>query len=104
MCASSLREIGRISSASSLRRTLSGPMEGRSSDGWAQHPFPGGELVSETDTCVFCRIARGGIPATIVYQGDGVTAFRDISPQAPVHVLVIPEEHISGAGAVTDAH
>ncbi len=44
--------------------------------------------------CIFCQIARGEIPADIVYQNDKVTAFRDINPKAPVHVLVIPNEHI----------
>jgi histidine triad (HIT) family protein len=56
------------------------------------------------DDCLFCRIVRGEIPATIVHKGDGVTAFRDIAPQAPTHILVIPDEHISGAAAATAAH
>jgi len=43
--------------------------------------------------CVFCRIAQGEAPASIVYQDEGVVAFRDRNPQAPVHVLVIPREH-----------
>jgi len=50
--------------------------------------------------CLFCRIARGEIPATVVYQQDGVTAFRDIAPQAPTHVLVIPDQHIAGVAAI----
>ena len=53
------------------------------------------------EDCLFCRIVRGEIPATIVHTGEGVTAFRDIAPQAPTHVLVIPDEHISGAAAAT---
>ena len=44
--------------------------------------------------CVFCRIAAGEIPATVVYQDDLVVAFRDINPQAPTHVLLIPRKHI----------
>ena len=48
------------------------------------------------DSCLFCRIVRGAVPAAVVYHADGVTAFRDIAPQAPVHILVIPDEHISG--------
>jgi histidine triad (HIT) family protein len=59
-------------------------------------------MTQESD-CLFCRIARGEIPATIVYQRDGITAFRDIAPQAPTHVLLIPDRHISGAAAATDA-
>lgn len=45
--------------------------------------------------CLFCRIARGEIPATIVAESAQAIAFRDIAPQAPVHVLVIPREHAS---------
>ena len=43
--------------------------------------------------CLFCRIAAREIPATIVHETDRVLAFRDIAPQAPVHVVVIPKEH-----------
>lgn len=46
----------------------------------------------ETD-CLFCRIVRGEIPATVVRETDTTLAFRDIGPKAPVHVLVIPKEH-----------
>ena len=45
------------------------------------------------DDCMFCKIARGEIPATIVYEDDRVIAFDDITPQAPVHTLVIPRTH-----------
>ncbi|HYG79381.1 MAG TPA: histidine triad nucleotide-binding protein [Pyrinomonadaceae bacterium] len=44
--------------------------------------------------CLFCRIAAGEIPADIVYTDDRSLAFRDINPQAPVHVLVIPRDHL----------
>jgi histidine triad (HIT) family protein len=43
--------------------------------------------------CLFCRIVAREIPATVVHETDRVLAFRDISPQAPVHVVVIPKEH-----------
>jgi histidine triad (HIT) family protein len=43
--------------------------------------------------CIFCKIVAGEIPADIVAESDSAIAFRDISPQAPVHVLVIPREH-----------
>ena len=43
--------------------------------------------------CLFCRIVRGEIPATVVHETDTTLAFRDIGPKAPVHVLVIPKEH-----------
>ena len=46
-------------------------------------------------SCLFCRIAEGSIPATPVYVDDRVFAFRDINPQAPLHVLVIPKRHIA---------
>lgn len=44
--------------------------------------------------CLFCQIASGAIPAQIVYSSPDVTAFRDINPQAPTHVLVIPNRHV----------
>jgi histidine triad (HIT) family protein len=46
-------------------------------------------------SCLFCRIAAGEIPATVVYQDEFVVAFRDINPQAPTHVLLIPRKHIA---------
>jgi len=45
------------------------------------------------DDCLFCRLAGGDIPATIVRETDRTVAFRDIAPKAPVHVLVIPRDH-----------
>lgn len=48
------------------------------------------------DDCIFCMIANGTIPADIVWQDDKVVAFRDLHPQAPVHILVIPREHYTG--------
>ncbi len=53
------------------------------------------------DDCLFCRIADGRIPSDRVYEDDEVVAFRDIDPQAPVHVLVIPRRHIESADALT---
>ena len=44
--------------------------------------------------CLFCRIVRKEIPAGIIHEDDDVIAFRDISPQAPTHVLVIPKKHV----------
>ena len=52
------------------------------------------------ENCLFCKIIAGAIPSTKVYEDDSVLAFRDINPQAPTHVLVIPKEHISGVSAV----
>lgn len=48
------------------------------------------------DECIFCKVASGEIPARFVYEDEHVVAFDDISPQAPVHTLVIPREHYSG--------
>lgn len=45
--------------------------------------------------CLFCRIVDGDIPADVVYQSDAAIAFRDINPQAPTHVLIIPRRHVS---------
>jgi histidine triad (HIT) family protein len=47
--------------------------------------------------CLFCRIAEGEIPADTVAEGDGWVAFRDIQPQAPTHILVIPRRHVVSA-------
>jgi histidine triad (HIT) family protein len=44
--------------------------------------------------CIFCRIARGEIPANKVYEDEDVVAFHDVRPQAPVHLLVVPREHV----------
>jgi histidine triad (HIT) family protein len=46
-------------------------------------------------SCLFCRVARHEIPAKIVHEDDGLIAFRDINPQAPTHVLIIPRDHIA---------
>ena len=51
--------------------------------------------------CLFCKIAAGEIPSSKVYEDEQVLAFADIEPKAPVHVLVIPKQHLSGAAAVT---
>jgi histidine triad (HIT) family protein len=55
-----------------------------------------------TSDCIFCRLAAGGIPATIVDEGAEWVAFRDTNPQAPVHVLLIPRRHIASLAAVTE--
>jgi len=51
--------------------------------------------------CIFCKIAAGEIPSDTLYHDDEVVAFRDISPQAPVHVLVIPRKHIESLVQLT---
>jgi len=52
------------------------------------------------EDCLFCKIAAGRIPATIVRETETTVAFRDINPQAPTHVLVIPKAHYANAGAL----
>lgn len=47
--------------------------------------------------CIFCRIATGEIPATVVARNEDAVAFRDLSPQAPTHILVIPVRHVASA-------
>jgi histidine triad (HIT) family protein len=47
-----------------------------------------------TEPCIFCQIAAGNIPAEIVYQDDQAIAFRDLQPASPVHILVIPRQHL----------
>jgi histidine triad (HIT) family protein len=54
--------------------------------------------------CLFCRIVAGEIPSTAVASTERTYAFRDIEPQAPTHVLVIPKEHVPDAAAVTAEH
>ncbi len=57
---------------------------------------------SHTD-CLFCKIVAGDIPAEIVYESDSALAFRDINPQAPTHVLIIPKKHIATINNIADA-
>lgn len=56
------------------------------------------------DNCLFCKIIAGEIPSSKVYEDEYVYAFRDINPQAPVHILVVPKEHICCADAIDDTN
>ncbi len=51
--------------------------------------------------CLFCKIIKGEIPSTKVYEDEKILAFRDINPMAPTHILVIPKEHIAGVDELT---
>jgi histidine triad (HIT) family protein len=51
--------------------------------------------------CLFCKIIEGQIPGAIVYQDDRIVAFKDINPQAPMHVLVVPRRHIASLNELT---
>ena len=52
--------------------------------------------------CIFCKIAGKEIPSTIVYEDEQVLAFKDLEPQAPVHVLVIPKKHVESVAALQE--
>jgi histidine triad (HIT) family protein len=54
------------------------------------------QIYSTVADCLFCKIVAGEIPADLVYSDEHAIAFRDIQPQAPVHVLVVPREHLGG--------
>lgn len=54
--------------------------------------------------CLFCQIAAREIPADIVHESDNVVAFRDVNPQAPTHILLIPKEHIVSARDLREEH
>jgi histidine triad (HIT) family protein len=51
--------------------------------------------------CIFCKIARGEIPSTKRYEDEDVIAFNDLNPQSPVHILVVPKQHIESAADIT---
>ena len=54
--------------------------------------------------CIFCKIISGDIPSKKVYEDDEILAFHDVNPQAPVHILVIPKEHIPSVDGVTESN
>ncbi len=56
----------------------------------------------ESDSCIFCRIVRGEIPAEVLHEEERLLAFRDVSPQAPEHILLIPREHIASVDHLAD--
>lgn len=56
------------------------------------------------DGCLFCRVAAGEVPAQKLYEDERLVAFYDINPQAPVHFLVVPKEHIPSAAELNEAH
>lgn len=54
------------------------------------------------ESCLFCKIAKGEIPCSKVYEDADIIAFKDISPEAPSHILVIPKMHIESANFITE--
>jgi histidine triad (HIT) family protein len=56
------------------------------------------------DDCIFCRIVNGSIPTEHVYRDEHVTAFRDIEPRAPIHILIVPNEHLASTEEIEERH
>ena len=54
------------------------------------------------DNCLFCKIVKGEIPSSKVYEDDKVFAFKDINPQAPIHIVIIPKKHISALSVASE--
>ena len=55
------------------------------------------------ENCLFCRMSQGTVPVDKVYEDEKIFAIKDINPRAPVHVMIIPREHIASAAEITDA-
>lgn len=60
------------------------------------------ERINKMSDCLFCKIIAGEIPSTKVYEDDEILAFKDINPMAPVHILIIPKNHIDGADRLNE--
>jgi histidine triad (HIT) family protein len=60
--------------------------------------------MAQASDCLFCKIVRGEVTADVVHSSDNVVAFRDINPQAPTHILLIPKEHIESAVSIEEDH
>ncbi len=56
----------------------------------------------EKEECIFCKIVKGEIPSTKIYEDEEVLAFKDIHPDAPIHILVIPKKHIDSLATMKD--
>lgn len=55
-------------------------------------------------TCIFCKIASGALPATLVFEDDSILAFNDIHPKASTHILIIPKQHFTNLNDLTPSH
>jgi histidine triad (HIT) family protein len=91
---------------------LAGPLHQRGGAPWVRSSatiYVGGTAdlphvkIFPVPDCLFCGIARGDVPATIVSERPGTIAFQDVNPQAPVHVLVIPRAHYASLAELVDA-
>lgn len=56
------------------------------------------------EDCIFCKIIKGEIPSTKVYEDDNVLAFKDINPAAPIHILVVPKQHIENVLEINEGN
>ena len=54
--------------------------------------------------CIFCGIVNRSLPAELIYESDLIVAFRDITPQAPTHVLIVPREHVESVAQLDESH
>ena len=59
--------------------------------------------MADSRSCIFCRIGRGEIPAQMVMNNKDVAAFKDLNPQAPVHILIIPKKHVASLDDANDS-
>jgi histidine triad (HIT) family protein len=57
-----------------------------------------------SDDCIFCKIADGRVPSTLIHEDEKCVAFNDLSPQAPAHILIIPREHVDSLAKAGSAH
>lgn len=60
-------------------------------------------MTETEDDCLFCRIVAGEVPADVVARSESAVAFRDVNPQAPLHVLVVPRRHVANAAELAHA-
>ena len=60
--------------------------------------------IRSMEDCIFCKLANGEIPTDMVYEDDKIAVFRDASPQAPVHMLMVPKIHVASLDDLTDEH
>ena len=61
----------------------------------------GGEVAETDPNCIFCKIVRGEIPSAVLHRDDRATAFKDIQPAAPTHILIVPNRHLAQAADFT---
>ena len=68
-----------------------------------QRGAPKAEKAASAQNCIFCKIARGEIPSKTLVNNKEMIAFRDIAPQAPTHILIVPKKHVASLDDLTDS-